>query len=158
MSAGSIRGTAGNHHNNPLRHEIVRVPEGSLIYVQMPGDHVFLGELRPNRLVVLPLWVRQPDTANSHENVAYVRMPSGRSLMTELMHVHNGNNRNVQVFRCFIKTRNNTIFGAFLKNNNNVLHDDTDTRVFVHILGHHSPVLSGFVHRADGHPPAWLLE
>ena len=157
MSAGSIRGTEGNHHNNPPRHEIVRVPEGSHIYVQMRGDHVFSGELRYMAMHVFPLWVRQPGTANSPGNVAYVRMLNGDGLIANLVPFHNGNNSNVDVYRCFIKTRNSTIFGAFLENNNNALHNPTDTRVFVHILGHHSPIMSGFLHRADGHPPAWLL-
>ena len=123
----------------------------------MPGDHVLSGELRHSGVHIFPLWVLRRDTAISNENVAFVRMPNSESLITDLVPFHNGNNSNVDVYRCFIKTRNNTIFGAFLENNNNAIHYAGDSRVFVHILGHDNPVFSGFLHHAEGHPPAWLL-
>ena len=123
----------------------------------MPGDHVFSGELRYIGDHIFPLWVLETDTANSPGNVAYVRMPSGRGLMADLVPFHNGNNRNVQVFRCFIKTRNNTVFASFLQNNHNARHYPIDSCVFVHLLGHNNPIFTGYLHHADGHPPAWLM-
>ena len=158
LDAGFIREAEGSHRNSPPRDEIVVVPQGSRIYVQMPGDNVLFGELHfySNAINSFPAWVLQPLTGNTNENVAYVRMPDGQSLITNLVPFHNGNNFNIQVFRCFIKTQNNTVFGSFLYNNNYALHAGGNSRVFVQVLGHRDPVYSGYLHHADGHRPAWL--
>ena len=124
----------------------------------MPGDYVLFGELQFNNNVnVLPSWILHPLTGHTNANIAYVQMLNGESLITNLIPFHNGNNSNVQVFRCFIKTHNNTIFGSFLQNNNHALFSTRKSRVFVRILGHRNPVYSGVLHHADGHPPAWLM-
>ena len=123
----------------------------------MPGDNVLFGELNfwlnPRRM---PNWVQNPHTSHNTENHAYVLEPNGQSLTANLVSFHNGNNPNVQEYRCFIITPSNTVFTAFLENNNNALHVDGNSRVFVRILGQHNPVYSGVLHRAVGHQPAWL--
>ena len=157
LDAGFIREAEGSHRNNPPRHEIVTVPRRSHIYVQTPGDQVFSGELQYFSVTFFPFWVLQPESVNINENIAYVRMTNGEGLITNLVPFHNGNNPNIQVYRCFIKTRNNTVFASFLNNNNNAVQVDGDARVFVRLPGQHNPVFSGFLHHADGYPPAWLF-
>ena len=123
----------------------------------MPGDHVFSGELHAFDDIGFPPWVLQPETVNTNENVAYVRMPNGEGLISSLVPFHNGHDPNVQIYRCFIKTQNNTIFGSFLHNNNNALYIAGDVRVFVRLTDQRNPVFSGLLFHADGHPPAWLF-
>ena len=152
-----MREAGGSRHNSPPRHEIVDVPRESRIYIQMPGDHVLSGPLHYFINNRYPMWVLHPETINTQQPVAYVRMPNGQGLYSIMVPFHNGNNSNVQIYRCFIKTVNNTVFASFLHNNNNALNIADDARVFVRILGPQNPVFSGVLHRADGHPPAWLL-
>ena len=123
----------------------------------MPGDHVLFGELELWMNHGIPSWVQQPHTGHNNESLAYVLMPSGLSLITNLVPFHNHNNRNVQVFRCFIITPSHTFFAAFLQNNNNALHFAGNSRVFVRIFGQYNPVYSGVIHRANGQVPAWLM-
>ena len=106
--------------------------------------------------MTFPFWILRRDAANSTDNIAYVRMSNDEGLITHLVPFYNGNNPNIQVYRCFIKTQNNTVFAAFLENNNNLISQDGTSRVFVRLSGHDYPVFSGYLHHADGHRPEWL--
>ena len=123
----------------------------------MPGDNVLSGIFHFPIAGRFPNWVHNPLISHPVANVAYVRMPDGQGFITILEPFHNGNNPNVQGYRCFIKSPSHTVFAAFLENNNNALHFAGNSRVFVRILGQPNPIYSGFLHLADGHPPAWLL-
>ena len=123
----------------------------------MPGDTVLSGVLYAMMGNRYPTWVLHPEVQDMEQQAAYVRLPNGRGLVTIPEPFHAGNNPNVQIYRCFIKTPNNIIYTSLLHNNNNAMHVAGSSRVFIRILGHPNPVFSGVLQHADGHLPAWLL-
>ena len=122
----------------------------------MPGEQVLSGELMFFGVTLFPPWVHQPHRGHANEDFVYVRLPNRLGLMASLVPFYNGNDANIDEYRCFIKTQNNTVFAAFLENNNNALRFNRVSRVFLRIAGQYNPVHSGVLHHAEGHRPAWL--
>ena len=120
----------------------VDIPDGSRIYLQMPGDHVLSGVLRL-------------ENANFIQSNIYIPKPNGRSLTANLETLHHeSSHRNVQEYRCYIPLPDRSILTAFL---HPYSQQDIISTMSVFVRG---PVDStsfvGVLRHIDGYRPEWL--
>ena len=124
----------------------IEVPPGSRIYIQMPGDHVFVGDLlqplNPLQSLFAPVFVRTPGGVSSSAS--------------DIQTLHNNNNMRVREGRCYITLPNHTILMAFLEPNLHVIHYPTSTVVVVRLGEYNNTLYSGVLRVGQGYRPDWL--
>ena len=123
------------------------IPNGSQIYLQMPGDHVVTGVLREIGYRIPPWVIPSPIRNNYHEHV-YIRMPNGVGLSSKLNEtLHRENDFTVHGFRCYIPLPHNVILTAFLEPYNYDLHFSSAPRIFLRIPFQNQRIYTGILHR-----------
>ena len=126
--------------------EAIYVPPGSSIYVQMPGDHVFVGVLS-----------RLPDNVANLFVPIIILSPDKRSLCALNVHTfHNNNNTHIRESRSYILLPNRTVLMAFMEPNFGMFNYTRSTVIILRIPEYNSTLYSGVLHVARGYRPHWL--
>ena len=133
------------------------IPLNSQVYVQTPGDYVFINAspfLNQNQF---PTWVGQGNRLNNGEGHLYVRMYGGNGLTTNLIPLHNyPRSDHVYGYHCYILLPNETLLHTFLHPGIQARYFDRSTCVFVRIPGEQNRTYSGILEPLYGHRPLWL--
>ena len=133
------------------------IPLRCQVYVQTPGDHVFINTSPLLTQNQIPLWALQPFNTETDEVHVYVRMFGGNGLTTNLVPLHNyAHSDHVYEYHCYILLPNNTVVHAYLYPGIHARHFVRSTTVFVQIPGGHNDTFSGVLVPFHGRRPLWL--
>ena len=126
---------------NPSRP--VHIPNGSRIFLQMPGDHVLTG--------VLHL-----EDDHYYESSVFVQTADGYSLTANIGPLnHNSNHHNVQEYRCYLPLPDRSVLIAFLHPYNP--QQDMLTSMSIFVRGPlNTTLFAGKLRYYDGYRPEWL--
>ena len=133
------------------------IPLNSQVYVQTPGDHVFINAspfLNQNQF---PRWVGQGNRINNGEGHVYIRMYGDNGLTTNLIPLRNyTRSDNVYGHHCYILLPNETLLHAFLHPGIHARYFHRSTGVYVLIPGEHNSTYSGVLEPMYNFRPLWL--
>ena len=123
----------------------VIIPPECRLYIQIPGGHVFFGDLEPSS--------RSVQTLNPS---VFIRMPypSQYLIINDLHTFYNEDNPNIHEFRCYIPLPNGNFLIAFLENNLNSIFHSTSTIIYARV-GNNTH-LTGLLRHGEGYRPSWL--
>ena len=130
------------------------IPLRSHVYVQTPGDHVFVNTFPFLSQNQVPNW---PNNTENYEIKVYVRMYGGNALITNLVPLHNyARSGHVHGYHCYILLPNDILLHAYLQPSIHTRSLQRSTCVFVRIPGGHNLIYSGVLEPWNDYRPLWL--
>ena len=150
---GAALETAGNHANRGGHSNFL----GRHVYIQTPGDHVFIGTFQSSSYIRRPAWIETPHIIENDAGRVFLRMVIDSGFTSNLVPFHNNaHSIHVRGYRFYIQLSNNRLFHAVLQPNNLVRNIPEVMRVFVRIPGQPNIIYSGIVEPLIGYRPVWL--
>ena len=152
---GAALGNAGRNHRYHGEYADFDIPLRSQVYVQTPGDHVFVNTFPIVSQNQISTW---PNNTENYAMHVYIRMYGGNALTTNLVPLHNyDRSDHVHGYHCYILLPNDSVVHAYLQPGIHTISLQRSTCVFVRMPGGSNRTYSGVLEPLDGYfRPSWL--
>lgn len=147
-----IRGNNDGYDNSHPSAYSYNIRQGDRIFLERPGDNIFVGDLEFLNGRPPPVWVFAHSANSQLQERVYVRAPHAESLVACLRHFHNYNNPSVLTYSCFIILENRIVLRANLQSRN-IPVELTKPRIFIRVPEQSNTVYAGILERVESNLP-----